>query len=144
MVSPSTVGRNESFAGFSGPATRRLSRGKRHEFSRIEDVHHERPDRVDMGRRRRVEKCPPFVGEGHERHPPVVRVGHPLDDSPALPIERDGQPIGHMTHQAWSYRMQRMIGYALVSVSASVGDTVHVRRAGQTHRGELRPIPFAL
>ncbi|MEM9139498.1 MAG: glycine cleavage T C-terminal barrel domain-containing protein [Pseudomonadota bacterium] len=66
------------------------------------------------------------------------------DQSIKLAIEKDGHPIGHMTHKAWSYRLRRMIGYALVSVDAADGDSVHVIRGGERINGHLTGLPFQI
>jgi aminomethyltransferase len=66
------------------------------------------------------------------------------DQSIWLDIEKDGRVIGHMTHKAWSYRMQRMIGYALVSVTARTGDTVQVMKDTGIARGQLTDVPFKI
>lgn len=66
------------------------------------------------------------------------------DQSISLPIERDGKPIGHMTHKAWSYRLRRMIGYALVSVSAGAGDSIEVVQPQRRRSGQLVNLPFAI
>lgn len=66
------------------------------------------------------------------------------DQSIWLDIVKDGAVIGHMTHKAWSYRMQRMIGYALVSVEAQPGDRVEVMKDAGPVTGQLSPIPFAV
>lgn len=60
-----------------------------------------------------------------------------------LPLEMNGVPIGHMTHQAWSYRLKRMIGYALVSIEMKPGDLVYVHRDSSKIKGELVNLPFA-
>ncbi|MEM6488537.1 MAG: glycine cleavage T C-terminal barrel domain-containing protein [Pseudomonadota bacterium] len=57
-------------------------------------------------------------------------------------IHKDGAMVGHMSHQAWSYRLQRMIGFALVSVEARPGDTVEVLRHGGRTHGTLVELPF--
>jgi len=51
-------------------------------------------------------------------------------------------PIGKMTNQAWSYRLQQMIGLALVSVEAQPGDSVLVEDGKNKTRGELVSLPF--
>jgi len=61
-----------------------------------------------------------------------------------LDILMDGEPIGHMTHKAWSYRLNRMIGYALVSVDAHPGDVVQVLKEGKGVAGQLTELPFKL
>ncbi|MEO0821307.1 MAG: glycine cleavage T C-terminal barrel domain-containing protein [Pseudomonadota bacterium] len=66
------------------------------------------------------------------------------DQSLWLEIEKAGVAIGHMTHKAWSYRLKRMIGFALVSVEAGPGDSVAVLRDGRRIPGTLTPLPFPL
>ena len=60
-----------------------------------------------------------------------------------LTLEMNGELIGHMTHQAWSYRLKRMIGYALVSVELNAGDSVQVHKSDSKVVGELVNLPFA-
>ncbi|MEM9605225.1 MAG: glycine cleavage T C-terminal barrel domain-containing protein [Pseudomonadota bacterium] len=57
-------------------------------------------------------------------------------------IVKDGKVVGHMTHKAWSYRMQRMIGYGLVSVDVQVGGAVSVKRGASSVAGRVTDIPF--
>ncbi|MEM6589871.1 MAG: glycine cleavage T C-terminal barrel domain-containing protein [Pseudomonadota bacterium] len=64
------------------------------------------------------------------------------DQSISLPVAFKGKPIGRMTHKAWSYRLQRMIGYALVSTDAQAGDSVQVMKEDGAVQGELVSIPF--
>ncbi|MEO0990922.1 MAG: glycine cleavage T C-terminal barrel domain-containing protein, partial [Pseudomonadota bacterium] len=59
-----------------------------------------------------------------------------------LPIRKNGTPIGHMTHTAWSYRLKRLIGYALVSANAQPGDLVTVEKGAETVAGKLTNLPF--
>lgn len=66
------------------------------------------------------------------------------DQSIWLDIEKDGNLIGNMTHKAWSYRLKRMIGYALVSVEAGAGDIVQVMKDGGRVTGKLVNLPFAV
>ncbi|MEM7271824.1 MAG: glycine cleavage T C-terminal barrel domain-containing protein [Actinomycetota bacterium] len=66
------------------------------------------------------------------------------DQSSWLPVERNGEPIGHMTHRAWSYRMERMIGYGLVSMDAAIGDRVAVIHDGDAVAADLVSIPFPI
>ncbi|MEM6577565.1 MAG: glycine cleavage T C-terminal barrel domain-containing protein, partial [Pseudomonadota bacterium] len=66
------------------------------------------------------------------------------DQSIRLSVEKNGRPIGHMTHKAWSYRLKRMIGYALVSVEAVAGDTVEVVERTTRRSGKLVSLPFSL
>ncbi|MEM1360729.1 MAG: glycine cleavage T C-terminal barrel domain-containing protein [Pseudomonadota bacterium] len=64
------------------------------------------------------------------------------DQSIWLDIKKDGTVIGHMTHKAWSYRLKRMIGYALVSIDAQPGDAVQVTKDNCPVGAELTKIPF--
>lgn len=66
------------------------------------------------------------------------------DQSIWLDIVKDGSIIGHMTHKAWSYRLQRMIGYALVSVDVQSGDAVQIMRDSGPVAGQLTNIPFKI
>jgi len=59
-----------------------------------------------------------------------------------LPLEHNGAMIGHMTHKAWSYRLKRMIGYALVTIEAQPGDNVQVLGDGTRFTGQLVSLPF--
>ncbi|MEM6824125.1 MAG: glycine cleavage T C-terminal barrel domain-containing protein [Pseudomonadota bacterium] len=66
------------------------------------------------------------------------------DQSIWYEIRQDGKTVGHMTHKAWSYRMERMIGYALISVKAQPGDKVRVLREHDEIDGQLTELPFRL
>jgi len=50
--------------------------------------------------------------------------------------------IGDMTNIAWSYRLQRNIGFALVSVDAKPGDAVIVAKDGKQIAAKLCELPF--
>ncbi len=83
--------------------------------------------------------------EGPKRH----QLGIILEGSEPAPlgfawesIEIKGRRIGDMTNAVWSRRMQSNIGYALVSVSANVGDEVVVKRPGGDVAGRLVELPF--
>lgn len=64
------------------------------------------------------------------------------DQSIQYSVKKDNRVIGKMTHQSWSYRMQAMIGYALVSVEAQPGDMVTVTKGGKDVRCTLRGLPL--
>ncbi|MBO9436662.1 glycine cleavage system protein T [Ruegeria sp. R13_0] len=64
------------------------------------------------------------------------------DQSIWLDINLDNRIVGHMTNKAWSYRLKRMIGYALVSVDAQAGDIVQVRRGKTLIDARLVELPF--
>ncbi|MEM9781430.1 MAG: glycine cleavage T C-terminal barrel domain-containing protein [Pseudomonadota bacterium] len=83
--------------------------------------------------------------QGVRRHQlGIVLQGGEEKDDPSiwLTILSAGKPIGHMTHKAWSYRLKRMIGYALVSVEAVPGDPVEVVTETGPIRAELVALPF--
>lgn len=83
--------------------------------------------------------------EGFKRHQlgVVLEGGQENEDQSLwLTIEKDGAAIGQMTHKAWSYRLERMIGYALVSIEAQPGDAVRVMRNGEAIQAELTALPF--
>ncbi len=50
--------------------------------------------------------------------------------------------IGDMTNIAWSYRLQKNIGFALVSVDAKPGDAVTVAKGGKQIAAQLCELPF--
>ncbi|MEM9211680.1 MAG: glycine cleavage T C-terminal barrel domain-containing protein [Pseudomonadota bacterium] len=66
------------------------------------------------------------------------------DQSMKFEIHKDGALIGQMTHKAWSYRLEKMIGYALVSRSAQAGDAVTVSLRGEQVNAQLVEIPFKI
>jgi aminomethyltransferase len=58
-------------------------------------------------------------------------------------ITVDGQKVGDMTNCVWSPRMNKNIGYALISRSCSVGDTVILcRSGGRKVQARLVDMPF--
>ena len=57
-------------------------------------------------------------------------------------IELDGRKVGDLTNCAWSRRLNRNIGFALVSVSAKPGDPVEVRIGGRRVPAALVELPF--
>jgi glycine cleavage system aminomethyltransferase T len=83
--------------------------------------------------------------DGITRH----QLGLVLDgDTPApLGFAREdilhhGQRIGMMTNCVWSPRMKANIGYALIAVSANIGDTVQIARPSGMVAATLVPLPF--
>ncbi|MEM8537893.1 MAG: glycine cleavage T C-terminal barrel domain-containing protein [Pseudomonadota bacterium] len=66
------------------------------------------------------------------------------DQAIRLPIEKGGCLVGHMTHKAWSFRLNRMIGYALVSADLAPGETVQVMREGRVIGATLTSLPFQI
>ena len=80
---------------------------------------------------------------GVKRHQLGVMMGdHYEDEDQAADysLEKDGVPIGTVTHKAWSYRLQRVIGYGLVSVTAQPGDTVYMRSGNILKPAHLKAI----
>ncbi len=61
---------------------------------------------------------------------------------PWFQITRDGTAIGHMTNWAWSYRLQKTIGFALVSSDCRAGEIVGVSIGGRKTTGKLTDLPF--
>lgn len=58
------------------------------------------------------------------------------------PIYRQGQKVGDLTNCAWSYRLKRNIGFALISRTCGAGDSVDVVKDGQHISGTLSELPF--
>ena len=86
-----------------------------------------------------------IAAEGPKRH----QLGVILDNSEPVTaeftwndIDRNGSRIGDMTTCVWSYRMQKNIGFALVTTSAKPGDRVEVKLATGTVGGTLSHLPF--
>jgi glycine cleavage system aminomethyltransferase T len=86
-----------------------------------------------------------IANEGPRRH----QLGVVLEGSEPAPaefawcnIESNGNRIGDLTTCAWSYRMKKNIGFALVSIEASPGDQVMVQRLQGPIRGTLCELPF--
>ncbi|MEM6371381.1 MAG: glycine cleavage T C-terminal barrel domain-containing protein [Pseudomonadota bacterium] len=59
-----------------------------------------------------------------------------------LPIHKNGIEVGKVTHTAWSYRLKRSIGYALVSAEVRAGQSVQVLKDGEIVGAELSELPF--
>ena len=57
-------------------------------------------------------------------------------------VRMDGRAVGSMTNCVWSPRMERNIGYALVSREARPGDEVEVMRAEGPVAARLCELPF--
>jgi glycine cleavage system aminomethyltransferase T len=83
--------------------------------------------------------------EGPRRH----QLGVVLEgDEPAVagfrwyPIEVDDARVGDLTNCAWSFRLKKNIGFALISGQCSAGQRVTVRKDGRLIRGVLQELPF--
>jgi aminomethyltransferase len=86
-----------------------------------------------------------IAAEGPPRHMlgAVIEGGAPL--GPALgwqAITRDGVQVGHLTNGVFSRRMQRNIGFALVSSACAVGDTVDIHLTDGPRPARLTDLPF--
>jgi aminomethyltransferase len=57
-------------------------------------------------------------------------------------IESGGHTVGHLTNCAWSYRLRKNIGFALISTRCVPGEGVMVRKEGRLLEGKLVPLPF--
>ncbi len=57
-------------------------------------------------------------------------------------IEVDGRKVGDLTNCAWSYRLEKNIGFALISSDCIAGSRVTVRKDGKPIAGTLRELPF--
>jgi glycine cleavage system aminomethyltransferase T len=57
-------------------------------------------------------------------------------------IRKDGRKVGDLTNCAWSYRLGRNIGFALISTGCVAGDKVEVVKDGRPVAGVLRELPF--
>ena len=86
-----------------------------------------------------------IAADGPARHQlGVVLVGR----QPTTPHHRwfdivvDDAKIGDLTNGAWSYLLERMIGFGLVSVDARPGDRVQVDMHGEMVDAMLCDIPF--
>lgn len=92
-----------------------------------------------------VEALRRIKSEGVKRHQLGILLDGGYEDEDQsiwLDIEKDGTVLGQMTHKAWSYRLNRMIGFALVSIEAKPGDAVEVRGDGKRIEGRLTELPF--
>lgn len=86
-----------------------------------------------------------IAAEGPKRH----QLGVVLDGEEPRPghirwhdIVADGDKIGDMTNGVWSYKLERNIGFGLVSVDAQIGDAVQVNLNGEMVAAKLTDIPF--
>ena len=85
------------------------------------------------------------AAEGPKRH----QLGIVLDGDEPRPsharwytVRRDGAKVGDMTNGTWSYKLERNIGFGLLSITCNVGDRVHVEMSGAEIGGTVVDIPF--
>ena len=70
------------------------------------------------------------------------------DEQPTQPhpvwhdIHADGRKVGDMTNGIWSRRLERNIGFALISRELSPGDAVEVHKEGRRIPALLTELPF--
>ncbi len=57
-------------------------------------------------------------------------------------ISHKGSTVGKMTNCVWSPRMKANIGFALISASVAIGETVTVQRAARPVAAKLVALPF--
>ena len=86
-----------------------------------------------------------IAAEGPKRH----LLGIQLEEANPLSasfywrnIHKEGQQIGHQTNITWSPRMQKNIGFALVSSQNEIGERVQVVQGDQIINGTLCDLPF--
>ena len=89
----------------------------------LQKIHAEGPRRHQLG----------LIMEGEE----PMRPGFVWND-----IMFDGNKIGDLTNHVWSRRMEKNIGFALVSIKSQPGDEVKVNREGKSIKGKLVELPF--
>ena len=83
--------------------------------------------------------------EGPKRHQLGVMLQEPAPLSPPfhwLDIKVEGKPIGHQTNLIWSYRLEKNIGFALVSSEIPTGTEVAVFDGTKRMMGTLCDLPF--
>ncbi|MGB1012066.1 MAG: glycine cleavage T C-terminal barrel domain-containing protein [Thiolinea sp.] len=100
---------------------------------------HVREDVIGIEALRRID------AEGPKRHQlGVVLEGDKPQPNHAIwyDIEVNGKKIGDMTNGTWSRKLQRNIGFGLVSREVNVGDEVIVKKDGQALAARLVEIPF--
>ena len=47
-----------------------------------------------------------------------------------------------MTNGTWSYKIERNIGFGLLSVACTIGDRIHIVRSGEVVEGTVTDLPF--
>ncbi|MEZ5752130.1 MAG: glycine cleavage T C-terminal barrel domain-containing protein [Paracoccaceae bacterium] len=86
-----------------------------------------------------------IAAEGPKRHTLGLVLEGDAPIAPGFtwnPIHQGGHKIGDLTNVAFSYRLEKNIGFAIVARSLNVGDTVDCIIGGATHRGTLCELPF--
>ncbi|MEM6463434.1 MAG: glycine cleavage T C-terminal barrel domain-containing protein [Pseudomonadota bacterium] len=57
-------------------------------------------------------------------------------------IVKDGRKVGDLTNHVWSYRLERNIGFALVSTDMNAGTDVEIHMEGKAVPARLCELPF--
>ncbi len=86
-----------------------------------------------------------IAAEGPRRHQlGVVLAGDDPQPGHArwYDIVADGVKVGDMTNGTWSYKLERNIGYGLVSVDCRIGDEVQVHKGDEVVAAKFTAIPF--
>jgi len=88
-----------------------------------------------------------IAAEGPKRH----TLGLVLDaGEPVRPgflwnaLQREGRKVGDLTNCIFSYRLQRNIGFALVSRACNVGDRLEAKIGDTWQPGRLTDLPFII
>ena len=112
------------------------------------------PFEVRLGRYVDLEVSDDVVGIAalrrfHAQGPARRQLGIILEgDAPTVPhavwydILADGRKVGAMTNGVWSYRLQRNIGFALISRACAPGDRVAVIKEEGPVAATLTELPF--
>ena len=79
-----------------------------------------------------------LLGIQLEEQEPLTAKFHWMD------VQMNGKLVGHQTNLTWSPRMQKNIGFALVSRQASIGDKVEVQEGSESIKGTLCDLPFEI
>jgi glycine cleavage system aminomethyltransferase T len=82
---------------------------------------------------------------GPQRHQLGVSLEGSDSMAPAFrwhPIFRNGRKVGDLTNRTWSYRLQKNVGFALISRDCGPGDSVDVLTDGRSIPGVLTELPF--
>ena len=115
---------------------------------------HTNPYEVRLGKYIDLDVADDVIGIGalrriHAAGPRRHQLGVVLDgDEPTAfgflwhPILRDGHKVGDLTNCAWSYRLKRNIGFALIATDCAAGERVEVTKDGRPVPGTLTTLPF--
>ena len=86
-----------------------------------------------------------IAAEGPRRH----QLGIVLDGDEPRPahtrwytVGRNGEVVGDMTNGTWSYKLERNIGFGLLSVACTVGDRIDIDTDDGRIAGTVTEIPF--